>query len=80
MIIVLLQGEKSASQRLNIACLGQFVPQKICELIFWDKGTNCIRLWVDRGNVVEAISDANLFGDIAGVEDIWAHRRHLVFD
>ena len=56
------------------------MSQKIRELVLRNETSNSVRGWENHGDIVETISDSNLFGDIASVQDIRSDTRNLKFD
>jgi hypothetical protein len=78
-VVVLLDWEQRASETLNETSLGQFMSKQISELILRDKATHGVGWRVNHRDIVEAITHSDFFSNVASVQDIWSHGRHIEF-
>lgn len=69
-VVVLLVAHQGAGQGLDVPRLGQLVAKKVSELVLGDVRTDRVRRWVGHLDVVEAVADSDLFGDVASVQDV----------
>ena len=72
-LVVLLDGHKSACETLDVTLLGQLVSHQISKLVFWDESSDSVGWRIHHWNVVESIADTDFFSDVTSVKDIWSN-------
>jgi len=75
--VVLFVRQESTRQALDIASLSQFVPYQISKFVDRNVAAYCTGLWILHWNVIKAITNSNLLGDIATVHDVGSHARYF---
>jgi hypothetical protein len=75
-LVIILERKETESKLLNVASLSKLSADQITKLVVRLKGTHGVSGREYSGNVVETITNANIFNYIASVEHIRTDGRH----